>query len=76
LNAEFFPSVILFMLHFLPQIISLLGDLCIVADCERTVKEAVDHFGQLDVLVSLFGVRYKVLMAFVWDLLLCSMVDV
>jgi len=25
-----------------------------VADCERTVKEVVDHYGQLDVLVSLF----------------------
>ena len=64
------------LFHFFPQIISLLADMCVVGDCERVVKEAVDHFGQLDVLVSLFEVRYKVLMAVVWGVLLCSVVDV
>jgi hypothetical protein len=32
----------------------VLVDVCIVADCERAVKEVIDHYGQLDVLVSLF----------------------
>lgn len=39
------------------KIISLLADMCIVGDCERVVKEAVDHFGQLDVLVNSAGIQ-------------------
>jgi hypothetical protein len=41
-----------FLISFWPQIISILGDVCVVTDCERAVEEVVGHYGQLDVLVS------------------------
>lgn len=40
----------------------MLGDVCIVKDCERAVKDVIDHYGQLDVLVSLFRRYFTVLL--------------
>jgi hypothetical protein len=45
-------AFICFLISFWSQIISILGDMCVVTDCERTVKEVIDYYGQLDVLVS------------------------
>jgi hypothetical protein len=47
-------SFVYFVISFWSQIMNVLGDACVVADCERTVKEVIDRYGQLDVLVSLF----------------------
>jgi hypothetical protein len=48
-------SFVCFLISFWSQVISILGDVCDMADCERTVKEVIDCYGQLDVLVSWFG---------------------
>jgi hypothetical protein len=48
------PSFICFLISFWSQVISLLGDVCVVTDCERIVKEVIDYYGQLNVLVSWF----------------------
>lgn len=39
------------------KINSILGDVCVVADCERTVKEVIDRYGRLDVLVNSAGMQ-------------------
>ncbi|XP_069674966.1 3-oxoacyl-[acyl-carrier-protein] reductase FabG-like [Periplaneta americana] len=38
------------------KIISIIGDVCIVTDCERIIKEIIDHYGQLDVLINSAGI--------------------
>ncbi|KDR07531.1 uncharacterized protein LOC110840115 isoform X2 [Zootermopsis nevadensis] len=39
------------------KVFSVLGDVCIVKDCERAVKDVIDHYGQLDVLVNSAGIQ-------------------
>lgn len=39
------------------KINSILGDVCVVADCKRTVKEVIDRYGRLDVLVNSAGMQ-------------------